>query len=147
MILHQAMYQSIKKHFKLSNYLIQDFQVQKEKYSCFRKCDDEKNLPPRRPQFFIFFNRFCGDILFYYLVCFAFFVFLYFCLFVGLFFEIKNIYSDTHSTMRAGEWKYFFRPADFRKEGYLFLVQIFKSSRPEVFLGNGILKICSKFTR
>ena len=75
LILHQAMYQSIKKHFKLSNYLIQDFQVQKEKYSCFRKCDDEKNLHPGGHNFF-FFNRFCGDILFYYLVSFAFFVFL-----------------------------------------------------------------------
>ena len=53
----------------------------------------------------LFFCRFSGDILFSSLVYFAFFVFL-FCfvfLLVCLFFEIKNIYSDTHSTMRAGE--------------------------------------------
>ena len=35
------------------------------------------------------------------------FVFLFFLL-VCLFFEIKNIYFDTHSTMGAGEWKNFF---------------------------------------
>ena len=50
----------------------------------------------------LFFNRFSGDILFSSLVSFAFFilVFLFVCLFV---FEIKNVYSATHSTMRAGE--------------------------------------------
>ena len=50
-----------------------------------------------------FFNRFSGDILFYALVSFAFFVFLFFLL-VCLFFEIKNVYSDKHSTTWAGEW-------------------------------------------
>ena len=36
------------------------------------------------------------------LVSFTFFVLLFFLL-ICVFFEIKNIYSDTHSNMRAGE--------------------------------------------
>ena len=45
-----------------------------------------------------FFNRFSGDILFSSLISFAFFDS---CL--CLFFGIKNVYSDTHSTMWAGK--------------------------------------------
>ena len=41
----------------------------------------------------LFFKRFSGDIIFSFLVSFAFFVF--------LFFEIKNIYYDTNATMRT----------------------------------------------
>ena len=60
---------------------------------------------------FIFLNPFSGEILFSSLVCFAFVIFLVVCLFVFLlffflvclFFEIKYIYSDTQSGMRAGE--------------------------------------------
>ena len=50
-----------------------------------------------------FFNRRSGDIIFSSLVSFVFLciLVLFFCL--CLFFEIKNIYSDTHLTMRAGE--------------------------------------------
>ena len=80
-------------------YLIVDHLGQK-KPSCFRKCGWQEKSSPRRPQIY-FSNRFSGDILLSSLVSFA---FLYFCLFllVCLFFEIKNIYPDTHSTMRAG---------------------------------------------
>ena len=80
-----------------------------------RNAGDEKNCSLAAAIFF--FNRFSGDILFSYLVSFAFFAFLFFFLllllsfFVLLFFllvylifEIKNIYSDTHWAMRAGEW-------------------------------------------
>ena len=42
--------------------------------------------------------RFSTDILFSSLVSFA------FC-YLGLYFEIKSIYSDAHSTMRAVEWQ------------------------------------------
>ena len=62
----------------------------------------EKNLHPGGRKF-IFFNRFSGDILYSFLVSFAFFVFLSF-LFVCLFFEIKNVYSYRYSTTRTGEW-------------------------------------------
>ena len=50
----------------------------------------------------LFFNRFSGDILFSSLVSFAFF---YSCFFIVclLFFELKNVYSDTQSTVLAGE--------------------------------------------
>ena len=51
----------------------------------------------------LFFNQFSGDILFSSLVSFVFCGLLFFCLFVCLDFEIKNIYSDTHSAMRAVE--------------------------------------------
>ena len=64
-----------------------------------------KNLHPGGRKFF-FFYRFSGNILFSFLVSFSFFfVFLLcFAFFLAcLFFEIKSIYSDTRSTMRAGE--------------------------------------------
>ena len=59
----------------------------------FRKCK------------FIFSNRFSGDTIFSFLVSFAFFgscfiVIVVVCL---LFFEIKNVYSDTNSIKRAAE--------------------------------------------
>ena len=55
--------------------------------------------------------RFFIDIFFSSVVYFTFFVFLFF----------KNIYSDTHSTMRAVErWKKF-HPTDFRKQDYFFM--------------------------
>ena len=50
----------------------------------------------------LFFLGISGDILFASLVSFAFFVFLFFLL-VCLFLEMRNIHSDTRSTMRAGE--------------------------------------------
>ena len=49
-----------------------------------------------------FFNQFSGDILFSFLLSFALFAFLIILL-ACLFFEDKTIYSNTHSTMRAGE--------------------------------------------
>ena len=66
---------------------------------------DEKKLHPGGHKF-IFFNQFSRDILFSSLVYFDFFdsSFLFVCfvfLLFLLFFEIKNVYSDTHSTMRA----------------------------------------------
>ena len=61
---------------------------------------DEKNLRTGGRKF-IFFNRFSGDILFSFFIFICFFLSLFsFCC---LFFEIKNIYSYTHSTMRAGQ--------------------------------------------
>ena len=49
-----------------------------------------------------FLNLFSGDILLSFLVSFAFLYSCFFYLFV-CFLEIRNIYSDTHSSMRAGE--------------------------------------------
>ena len=59
-----------------------------------------KNLHPGDRK--LFFNRFSGDTLFSSLVSFAFLVlvFIFCCL---LFFEMKNVYSDTHSIKWAGE--------------------------------------------
>ena len=73
----------------------------KKQKNCFRKCGGLEKSSPGRPQIY-FFNRFSGDVLFSSIDSFGFFVFLFFSLFV-CFFEIKNIYPDTHSTMRAGE--------------------------------------------
>ena len=55
---------------------------------------DEKNLHPDGHKFIS--NCFSGDILFSSLLSYAFFVFSFY-LPVCLLFEIKNIYSDTHS--------------------------------------------------
>ena len=61
---------------------------------------------------------FCTDIVYnngifflFYLVSFTF----CFSLCVFFLFETKNIYSVTHSTMRAGKWRKNFHPVDFRK--------------------------------
>ena len=64
--------------------------------------------------------RFSADIIFLLssIVAFA-FVFLFVCFF--FFFEIKNIYSDTHSTMRVDELsKKFTRPISPNKTTFLF---------------------------
>ena len=53
---------------------------------------------------FISLNRFSRDIIFSSLVSFAFFGSCFFFFFgILLLFEITNVYSDTHSIMRAGE--------------------------------------------
>ena len=44
----------------------------------------------------------------------------FFILVVCWFFEIKNIFSDTHLTMWAGEWEKNFHSADFQKQDYFF---------------------------
>ena len=62
--------------------------------------DGEKNLHPGGLKFI--FNRFSGYIIFSSFVAFAFLCCCCFLL-VYLFFEIKSIYSDTHSTMWAGK--------------------------------------------
>ena len=61
----------------------------------------EKNLHPGGHKL-IFFNQFSGDIFLSSLVSFAFLILVFFfvCL---MFFKIKNVYSDTHLNMRAGE--------------------------------------------
>ena len=82
---------------------------------------NKKNLHPGRHKFF-FFNQFSRDILFPFLVSFAFFYFCFVLFVCLLFFEIKNVYSDTHSTMRACEWLKNFHLADFRKQDYFFLL-------------------------
>ena len=57
-----------------------------------------RKISTGRPQI-CFFNRFSGDIIF------SSFVFFFLGgVFACFLFEIKNIYSDTHSIMRAGEW-------------------------------------------
>ena len=66
----------------------------------------------------LFFYRFFGDSLFFF---FWFLFFSFVCLFVCLMlFRIKNVYSDTHSTMGAVEWWKNFHPTDFRKQDYFF---------------------------
>ena len=53
----------------------------------------------------LFFNQFSGDALFSSLVSFAFFDSCFFCCCrCLLFFEIKNVYADTCSIKRVGEW-------------------------------------------
>ena len=59
-----------------------------------------KNLPPGGHKF-IFFYRFSGDIVFSSLVSFVFFYYCFFLFVYLLLFEIENVYSDTHSTVRA----------------------------------------------
>ena len=58
----------------------------------------------------------------YSLLYFSFFrsFYLFFC----LFFLMKNIFSDTHSTRRTGEWQK--NPTDFRKQDYFFLALTFQ---------------------
>ena len=67
----------------------------------FSQMQVTRKNPPGRPQIY-FFNRFSGDILFSSLVSFAFLILVFVVVYL-LFFELKNIYSDTYSTMRAGE--------------------------------------------
>ena len=50
----------------------------------------------------LFFYRFSGDILF--LISFAFFILVFLFVSLLVLLENKGVYSDTHSTMRAGEW-------------------------------------------
>ena len=63
-----------------------------------------------------FFNRFSEDIFFFFYVYFAFSGSCFLFVLCWLFFEIKNVYSDTHSTMQAGKWQKTFYPADFRNQ-------------------------------
>ena len=65
----------------------------------------------------ILFSSLASFVVFFF--CF-FFVFSFLFLLVCLFFEIKNIYCHTHSTMRAGKWYKNFHPAYFRKQDYFF---------------------------
>ena len=51
----------------------------------------------------IFFNQFSGNILFSSAVYFAFLHSCFLFVLVSLFFEIQNIYSDTHWTTCASE--------------------------------------------
>ena len=66
----------------------------------------------------IFFLHFLFGF-FYFSTFFSFFCFLFLCVF--FWFETKNIYSDTHSTMQAGKWWKNIHPADFRKQDNFFL--------------------------
>ena len=52
----------------------------------------------------LFFYRFSGDILFSFLISFAFFILVFLFVSLLVLLENKGVYSDTHSTMRAGEW-------------------------------------------
>ena len=92
----------------------------KKKYSRFPKCGWRERSSSRRPQIY-FFNRFSRDILFSFLVSFAFFDSFFVAVVCLLLFKIKNVYSDTHSTMRGVELQKKFHPVDFRKLGYFFL--------------------------
>ena len=62
------------------------------------------------PFLLFFFGFFCFSIFF------SFFCFLI-CVFL---FETKNIYSDTHATVRSGEWWKIFHLANFRKQDNFF---------------------------
>ena len=66
----------------------------------------------------IFFLHFLFGF-FYFSTFFSFFCFLFLCVF--FWFETKNIYSDTHSTMQAGKWWKNIHPADFREQDNFFL--------------------------
>ena len=84
--------------------------IRPKKKSCFRKYGwREKFSSGGRISFF---NRFSEDISFLLKFLWLFLVLVFFL----FFFEIKNVYSDTHSTMQAGEWQKVFYPADFRNQ-------------------------------
>ena len=66
-------------------------------------------------------DRFSTCFIFPYLVFLLFtFLLLLLFFFFFFFFEIKKIYFDTNSTMRAGERQKMFHPAHFRKQDYIF---------------------------
>ena len=85
------------------------------------------------------FTRAAANLFFLidFLTIFSFLLFLllflypcFLCLFVCLFFEIKNIYSDTHSTMRTGEWwKNFTWPTSGNKTTFFGLTLTFLQQR------------------
>ena len=68
----------------------------KLKNSCSRSAGDKKNLHPSDRKSIFFLINFPEKLSF---VLWFLLLFLYSC----LFFEIKNIYSDTHSVMKTGE--------------------------------------------
>ena len=67
-------------------------------------------------------NLFLSIFRRYSLFFFGFFYFFWFLFFVLclLFFEIKNVYSDTHLIKRTAEWQKKFHPADFRNQHFTF---------------------------
>ena len=97
---------------KLEFYNILHSGQKKKKCSCFKKRGWQEKSSLGRPHFFFLFfflYPFSGAILFFFFSFFYFFCILVFLL-VRFFFKINNMYSDTHSTVRAGEWqKYFTR--------------------------------------
>ena len=101
---------------KLEFYNILHSGQKKKKYSCFRKRGWQEKSSLGRPHFFFFFflYPFSGAILFFFFSFFYFFCILVFLL-ACFFFKISNIYSNTHSTVRAGEWQKIFHPALFWK--------------------------------
>ena len=94
------------------------FRPKKEKNTLvLRNVGDKKNLHLGDHIFFFFFFSlypFSGAIIFFFFSFFYFFCILVFLL-VRFFFKINNMYSDTHSTVRAGEWQKIFHPALFWK--------------------------------
>ena len=102
----------IRPHFKLhmetfSLFVRQFYFLRPKKNYAFPEMRVTTKIFTWRPQIF-FLNRFSGDVPCYSSVfllvffCFLwFFLFLFVCL---MFLEIKNVYSNTHLTMRTGEW-------------------------------------------
>ena len=87
---------------------------------------DEKNLHPGRSKF-IFLIDF-PEIFFFSLVSFAFLILVFSSL---MFFEIKNVYSNTHSTIRAVSYKKFFtRPISRNKTTFFGLSTTFRKVIP-----------------
>ena len=89
---------------------------------------DDKNL---HPGLLNWFSRRYSLLFFSFSCFFVFLLLLFFCLFVCLlfvclFFKIWNIYSDTHSTTRLGEWQKSFDLADFRNKNFLALGKVFR---------------------
>ena len=87
--------------------------------------------------------RFSTDSLFNSLVSSAFCLLI--CLFVCLFaFLIINMYSDTHSTMREGQWKKI-HPPDFWKQDYFF--DTISKSLFNIAIGScNSAEICERFS-
>ena len=59
-----------------------------------------------------------------------------FAFFACFFCEIKNKYSDTHSTMRAGGWQEIFYSTGFRKQNYFFWPNLNKRNCTKIFTNN-----------
>ena len=78
---------------------------------------DEKNLHPS-DHFLKFFQSLFWRYSLFFIILFCFFFILVSFAVVTflLFFELKNVYSDTYSTTRSGEWQNNFHPADSRKQ-------------------------------
>ena len=102
--------QSIDTFFSINYLAAESLSILSKKKPFFRKCEGQEKSSAGGPQIFFFFlisfwEIFSFLLYFLYNLCFYFILVFLAC----LFFSIKYIYSDTHLTVRAGDWKKFSR--------------------------------------